>query len=758
MKIDRRCFLTLGAGLAVGTTLTPVPWKLMDDVSIWTQNWSWTPVPEKGAESFKNSVCALCPGGCGITAKLVKDRVIKIEGREDYPVNKGSICPLGLSGAQYLYGPSRIKSPMKRVGERGSGRFEPIGWDEALGAVSTKLAELRTKGKPHSVACISDSDRGTVPYLVDRFLLAYGSANFIRTPSFLDTHELALYLTQGRQGAIGFDLENANFILSFGCGLLDGPGASGRNFQLVSHLDRHHQLVQVEPRLSDTAAKATKWLAARPGTEGALALGIAHVIVRNRMYNIDFMENFSFGFEDWTDEAGTPHMGFKTLVQDYTPSKVAGITGLPPEEIERLARAFARAKRPVAISGLGRGPVAGNIDETLAVHALNALVGNINQPGGMMVIPEPDFMNWSEMQIDQTASMGRQQSRIDEAGTEKFPNTRYLIHRIPEIINNTKGESPIQALLITDANPLYTVENTAATLKAFQKIPFIVSFSTFMDESARYADIILPNHHFLERYQDVPMPEGSAQRIIGLCQPVIEPLYDTRHIGDSILAIAQSFDGSISTAFPWKDYETFLKETFSENWETLSENGYWADPRTPAPWQEAFQSPSGKYEFYPTARNNRSGADTDALPGYRQVPISGDEKTFPLVMLPYNSIRLVSGAIANSPFMMKTVDADVLRDGISFVQINPATAKTFNLKEGDFAVLQTPRGEANVRINLYDGIMPGLVAMPRGLGHTAYNEFIADKGANVNALLDTVLDPSSGLNTGWGIRASLRKV
>lgn len=754
MKIDRRCFLTLGAGILAGTTLTPVPWKLMDDVSIWTQNWS--PVPEKGPEYLKKSVCALCPGGCGITVRRIGNRAVRIDGQKEYPVNQGSICPLGLSGVQYLYGPSRVQSPMKRVGERGSGRFEPIGWDEATAAVSEKMVKLRKQGKPHTVACISESDQGTVPYLIDRFLLAYGSPNFTRIPSPMDVHEIALYLTQGSQGSIGFDLENASFILSFGCGLFDSNCIFGRNRHLYRQSNPSRHLVQIEPRLSDTAARANKWVAARPGTECALALGLAHVIVRERLYSLDFINNFTFGFDDWMDrKSRRVHIGFKTRVRDYSPLKVSRITGIDAGEIERMARAFARAERPVAVSGLGSGAVCGTIDSVLAVHALNALVGNINKPGGMIVVPEADYMNGSEMQVDEIASKGCQHPRIDEAGTEAFPITRHLAQRIAPIINSKTGESPVQLLLISGANPLYTLEDTEATRAAFQKIPFIVSLSTFMDDTALYADLILPNHHFLERYQDVPMAGGSPRRVIGLCQPVLDPQYNTRHVGDTILAIAGSIGGSVAAAFPWKDYETFLKQTIGDKWNALAGAGYWIDTREPAKWEEAFLTPSGKYEFYPTARENPSGKDVDALPGYRPVLLSGDEK-FPLVLLPYTSIRLADDAIAESPFMMKTVDADVLKGGDSFIQVNPETAKTYQLVEGDAAVLKTPKGHARVLINIYDGIMPGVVAMPRGLGH-AGNEFIAGKGTNVNTLLDVIPELFSGLNMAWGIRAELQK-
>ncbi len=132
MKIDRRSFLSLGIGVAAGTALSPLPWKLTDDLSIWTQNWPWTPVPETGENSYVNSVCTLCPGGCGISVRKVDERGVKNEGMKGHPVNQGGICALGLSGLQLLYGPTRIKTPLIRVGKRGEGQWEKISWEQAI--------------------------------------------------------------------------------------------------------------------------------------------------------------------------------------------------------------------------------------------------------------------------------------------------------------------------------------------------------------------------------------------------------------------------------------------------------------------------------------------------------------------------------------------------------------------------------------------------------------------------------------------------
>lgn len=759
MKIDRRSFISLGVGVVAGTTLSPVPWKLMDDISIWTQNWPWTPVPKGGADTYKTSVCTLCPGGCGIQVRKIMDRAVKIDGLPEHPINQGKLCPLGLSGLQFLYGPSRVKSPMKRTGKRGEGKWQEISWDEAISAVTKKLKELREKDKPHSVAWVSGADKGTIPQLIGRFLTAYGSPNFIRPPSVHDAYELTAYLMQGQEGSVAFDIENSDHVLSFGTGMLQGWGSPVRMLNIYGEKRDSKKIVQIESRLSDTAAKADQWVPIKPGTEGALALGIAHVMIKESLYKKSFINKSAFGFEDWTDDNGTRHIGFKTLVlKDYDPEIVAEITSVPKSTIEKLARRFARANRPIAISGRGEGLLPGSLDECMAVHALNALVGNINKPGGVSVTSEPDYAKWPEVNIDKTASRGMQQPRIDGAGGSKYPNARYLLHRLPEVINDTKGESPVQALFVSEANPLYTLPDTKATKAAFDRIPFLVSFSSFMDETALYSDYILPNHIYLERYEDVPKPAGMVQPVIGLAKPVVKPVYNTRHVGDVVLQMAKSLGSFIEKAFPWKDYRAYLKTVFKDHWDQLEDKGFTeVKASEDKPWANRFNTATGKFEFYPSARKHPSkkDKDKDILPGFSPVPIEGKPDAYPLVLMPYDSIRLTSGNIGNPPFMTKTIDDTVLKDQTMFVEINPKTARKMGFFEGDRAVVTTPKGRAEVRLHLFDGIEPGVIAMPKGFGHTAYSKYLAGKGANFNSLIGPITDPMSGLNTAWGIRAKI---
>ncbi len=728
MKVGRRSFLSFIIGGAAGTAITPLPWKLMDDSSIWSQNWPWTPVPPDGEYSYVNSVCTLCPGGCGITVRKVDDRVVKIEGMKGYPVNAGGICVLGLSGLQLLYGPTRVKTPLKRVGKRGEGKWAKISWDEAISEVAKKLSKIRSKGESHLVGSIVNSDSGTVSKLFQRFLRAYGSPNFMTMPSMQDSYKMTLQLMQGVNAQAGFDAENADFILSFGSGIIDGWGSPVRMFKANSAWKANgKKVVQIEPRMSNTAAKSDKWIPINPGTEAALALGLANVIITNSQHSKKISQ--ASGFKS-----------FKKLVRnEYSTDKVSKITGIDSASIVSLAKTFARASKPLAICGQGQGSTPGSLNEFMAVHALNALVGNINKKGGVWAVPETNYIKWPKVKLDNIAAKGIKKERVDGAGSE-YPHAKSLLNRLADVINS--GDGSLEALFVTGANPLYSMPASKAMKAAFESIPFVVSFSSYMDETASNSDLILPNHVYLERYEDVLTQAGLQKNIIGLARPVVKPQFNTKNVGDTIILIAKALRGKIADAFPWDSYEACLEKTLGAKWDVLLENGFWLDSNS--------KVATGKFDLYPKAMKS--------LSDFSPVSIEGSTASYPLVLIPYDSIRLASGYIGDPPFVIKVVEDTVLKGKYACVEVNPKTGKELGLTEGRAASLHTPRGKAKVKVRLCEGIMPGIIALPRGLGHTAYDKYLAGKGCNFNELIGPVEDPVSGLDAAWGIRARLTKV
>ena len=728
MEINRRNFLSFIIGGAAGTTLSPLPWKLTDDSSIWSQNWPWTPVPARGEVTYTASTCTLCPAGCGMSVRKVENRVVKIEGLKGHPINDGGLCILGLAGTQLLYGPSRTKTPLKRVGKRGDGKWEKISWDQAITEVAAKLEEMRSKHQSHELACIAGAGRGTVPQLLKRFASAYGSPNFIQPSTVRDSYELLFSQLAGSAGPVGFDIEQTDFLLSFGAGILEGWDSPVRQFRANS--DRKEgsgTFVQVEPRLSNSAAKADQWIAINPGTEAILAMGLAAILVEESVYDKRFVSSHTEGFEQ-----------FKTrLASEFTLDGVSEKTGIDKTTIITLARDLARARTPLAVCGRGQGQTPQGLGEVAAIQALNAILGRINKAGGVWSVPEPDYIAWGDAVMDQTASRGMENTPIDGAGTQTFPHTRHLLNRLAGQINSGKTH-PVQALLVAGANPCYTLTGSQAVKTAFGKIPLVVTFSPFMDETAQMADYILPDHTNLERYEDIPAPAGYPKPFIGLSKPVVEPQFNTRHAGDTIIELARALGGTVAESFPWDSYDACIEETLGERWDALIETGWWADTEATAVAGSKFKFPGSGFPVGP-------------------VEIEGDEGSFPLVLIPYDSMRLANAFVGNTPFLTKTIPDTVVKGKDGFVEVNPSTAATLGLSEGRKARLETPKGSAHVRVHLTEGIAPKLVALPRGLGHTAYDRFLSGKGVNYNDLVGPVEDPASGLDAGWGIRAKLTK-
>jgi anaerobic selenocysteine-containing dehydrogenase len=632
--------------------------------------------------------------------------------------------------------------------------------------VVSELGNLRGNGQAHTVACALGPNGGTVSQLFARFMKAYGSPNFMGTATAEDTYELTLSLMQGVTSSVGYDLERANFILSFGSGLIEGWGSPVRVIKAHSlwrsgdEKDRA-TVVQIEPRLSNTAAKADSWHPINPGTEGALALGLAHVIIRESLYDDNFIRNHASGFENGTDVTGKGYMGFKRLVlTKYSPEAVSRMTGLSNSKIINLARAFARAKYPLAVWGRGKGTMPGSVYECMAVHALNALVGNINRPGGVWARQKVATQGWPEVSQDATAWTGYGMPRLDGAGTKRYPLTGHRPERLLQIASEKPGA--VQALLVHETDPYYTTLDTQAAARAFENIPFVVSFSSYMDETAHHADLILPNHHYLERWEDFPTPVGLQKPLLGLLRPVVAPQFDTKHVGDTVMTIAKALGGAIRDAFPWEDYETLLKETLADKWDSLEETGYVEQAGyAPPAWEQAFGTPSGKFEFYVSAFDQmgmKIREDVGYLPHYEPVEPEGDAALYPLVLIPTELMRLAGGHVGNPPFCTKTLEETELKGNDLFVEVNPETAADHGLSEGQHATLETPRGAAKVLVHLFEGIMPGVIGVPKGLGHAAYDDYLAGKGVNANSLLGMVEDPISGLCATWGIRAKLTSV
>src|SRR5574341_1884455 len=448
-------------------------------------------------------------------------------------------------------------------------------------------------------------------------------------------------LTQGLDEPIAYDLERTSYVLTFGAGLLEAGNSPVRQARAFANLrqgtpGRRARIVHVDPRLSVSAAKADEWVPIRPGTDGALALGIAHVIVSEGLYDKAFVGERAFGFEDWRDGAGSSRLGFKSLVlAEYRPEAVAAITGVPVATITRVAREFAAARPALALAGSGASLHTNGLYNRLAIQALNALAGSVEAPGGTTAQRRPPVAPLPPVRQDAVAARGLAMPRLDGAGTDRAALATSAVHLVPESLRTGKPY-PAGALLLYYANPGYSSPGFARAPELFEKIPFIVSFSPFLDETTRHADLVLPDHTYLERWQDDPVEAVWGPPVLGVRQPAVEPRHQTRHTGDVIIQLARALGGAVAEAFPWKDFVDLLRaafqgvaearrglimttafeearqrrqaeagfwiptyKTFDEFWNQMAERGGWWDPASPPrdPAQ-AFQTKSGRDEFF----------------------------------------------------------------------------------------------------------------------------------------------------------------
>jgi len=482
--------------------------------------------------------------------------------------------------------------------------------------------------------------------------------------------------------------------------------------------------------------------------------------------------------------------------------------------MEKLARQFARANAPVAIFGKGKGLLSGSLYEFMAIHSLNALVGNINMPGGVLVYDPLPLRALPDFQPDPIAEAGLKSHRIDEADTKKYPFVDGLASNFARAILEAEV-SPIDTLMVFGANPVFTEPDGGLFYRAIKKIPFVVSFSPFRDETALMADLILPDHTHLEKVEEILWPPGLQYPFYGLSRPVVGPVFETKNVGDTILELAKALEEPVASAFPWKSYEEVLKaraeglfeaggglvsyasetpawkllkkgktpkpdySSFDDMWEAIKTSGMWYKPSHRFKgWAKLFKTPTGKFEFFSTqiqlaveelaqTSNNVAtslsqmgiGAQGDEafLPHQEKPLLPGQSSKYPLVMVPFEIINLSDSWVPSPPFLSKTwLDNQLLKKDL-FVEIHPQTAQQFGLKEGDKIVIETPSAKAKAKVTLFEGAMPGYIFVPRGFGHFAYDEFLKGKGVNVNHLVSPKKDALSGLAAWWATPARLNK-
>jgi len=781
--VTRRDFLKVSAAVAGTATVVST---FQNIIAVKAAGEVPTSVKTASDEKIFASTCHLCSAGCGILVRVADGKVVKLEGNPMHPVNSGSLCPKGQAAPELLYNPDRLTGPQKR--DRDTGHTSPISWDEAIQLISKKLNDLRKAGHPEQAVLMHGDTRGQMRSFLARFMQAIGSPNIVSHES-LNTAaaKLGVYMTQGVYAAPAYDFEKANYILSFGANFLEAGSNPQRTISGYTYLRRGRatrgKVVVIDPRQGIHGAKADEWIPIKPGTDAALALGMANVIIRTGLVDADFIKNYSFGF----DNIGRAK-GFRDFVlENYDPTRVEQITGVKATTIARLAGEFASNKPAIALlpgkGGLLNGGF-GGVYAAMAVHILNALVGSIEAPGGTMTQRYMPCVEWPSLPSDAIAKRGLLTARMDGAGS-KFPFGRNAYQAVADQI---LAGTPVEALFLYDANPVFETPGGARFAEAFKKVPFVVSFSSFMDESAELADLILPEPTFLERWGDDHI-EGLGYPGISLYQPAVKPLYDTMNTGDLLLKVAEQMGGSVARAFPWKSYEEVLQYRLRDigtDWNTFKELGVWFTPgyrfakrgspkwineivgvdRLNAPRDGYFDLYSRElYCFLGKMKKTELASlgitmtgDGTSLPHYEETSYAGEEAKYPFIL---NVITLMSlgpkSEAANMPTMQEISGMTVGETWASWLEMNPGSAKKLGLQDRDMVWVQSPFGKVETKVRIVKGLRPDVVNMPFNQGHTAVGRFAKGRGVNGLDLLDPASEPLTGLAAFTNTRVKVSK-
>ena len=750
-----------------------------------------------GEERFVSTTCGQCPAGCGIDVRVYEGRAVKIEGNPKHPINGGGLGPKGQAGLELLYHPDRIRGPLRRDGPRGSGRWTRISWDEAIAGLAGTLRQLRGDGAPHGLVVLDGEPRGLVPRLWDRFLQAYGSPNHVTHISTNDAGKvLAMTFMQGVLEVPGYDWEHTDYVIGFGVSLFESwcqtihmSRASGALRRGTP--GRRVKFVHVSPRFSVTAAKADEWVPIEPATEGALALGLAHVLIRDRLYDADFVRDRTFGFDDWQDAAGRSHRGFRSLVMaDYAPDAVARLTGVPVETIERLAREMSAHRPAIALADGAVSGATNGLGSAMAIHALNGLLGSIERRGGVIARRQPWATPGSAVEPDEIARRGLEVPRIDGAGTASCPLGVGAIQTVPDAILSGRPY-PVQALILYRSNPVFSKPEGAKWIDALRAVPLVVSCSPLPDESTLWADLVLPDHTYLERAELVEPAPSSGRPVIGIRQPVIPPRHDTMATGDVIIRLARSIGSPMAEALPWSDYRALNAEA-ARQFATvaaptagasdpaavlarLQESGGWWGDAGFEQWDTALATPSRKFEFYsqtiaarlathfPTepalaahlaAHGVATRGDDLCLPHWEPPRFAGDAHEYPFLLLPYRAINYAEGGVRHLPWLRELPAAGLLA-WKETIEIGPDDAARLGVRQGDPVWVESPAGRRRFHVRVQPAARPGTVALP--LGHGPWPPTADAAGTAGHGLLVALGDPLAGILAHLGTRVRLRK-
>lgn len=692
------------------------------------------------------TICRSCHGGCTVSLTLEKGRVVAVRPAPGSPFNLGKMCIKGAFAPEIMYHPSRLLTPLKRVGARGSGKWRQLSWEEALEEIAGRLDAIRRKSGPEAIAIGQGTGRHHYMHVI-RFANTLGTPNWFEpglANCLLPRITVSRLTYGGYPTADYYGKVSPRTILFWGHNpLVTGPDGE-LSFPVKRALKAGAFGIAVDPRKSETARYCGMWLPIRPGTDAALALAMIHVIIDEQIYDRDFVANWTVGIDELREH-----------VRALTPEWAARITSVPEQDIAAAARRYAVEKPAVLEWGVAVEQSANSLQTVRALAILRGLSGNLDIPGGdilgMSVLrPYPVMKNCLSTNPARKR-LGSEDFRLLSGFRSSMPSAH-----IPTLFSAIRtGEPyPVEALLVYGSNPMTTLANTRLVHETLQKLEFLVVTDLFSTPTMALADYVLPAAFWPEVNQLVGMPFVSEQAV--LVQKKAVQVGECRQDEEIMIELARKLElpGSDQTLEQILDYRLEpLGITFNE----LEGGAIILPPHEYRKFEKTgFRTPTGKVELYSRALE-RLGYEP--LPIYREPaesPVSSPAmaEAFPYV--------LTTGSRRMEFFHSEYRQPGSLRSRRPYpsAELSVKTAGENGIVDGDWIWVATLRGEIRMKASVRADMLHGVVNVEHGWWFPekqAPEYGVFESNANVLTSCGPPYDPAFGSYQLRGLLCAIRK-
>jgi thiosulfate reductase/polysulfide reductase chain A len=661
--------------------------------------------------------CIVCPWHCATEVFVKDDKVVYVRGNSN-AANMTSRCVKGISSIHLSRDPDRLLYPMKKNGE---GKFERISWDAAFTYIAVKLKDIKEKYGPESLIYLWHLDSNEM-FSYQLFAQLYGTPNWSGHGAACDQDRRLASTAIFGHPLPTKDFINSRFVMLWGVDPFGPNEALNENRELAAALKQGCRLVVVDPNRSRTAEKAHVWLPIKPGTDGALALAMAHRIIETESYDKEFCENYVHGLEPFAN-----HIREK----GYTPEWAEPITGIPKETIIAIADEFAKTK-PALMDGLkGLVNYSNGLDAFRAIYALNAITGNVDGPGNIIL----KEMAPIDVPIDipeEAVTFPEKPSLSEAMGYPMAPDMPSQL--LPKAVLED-FPYPVRAAFFHITNPAMSDPNSALFEKMMEKLELSVTIDVFMSETAQMSEIVLPECSFYERAE---LREGlwSGPQAI-MSQPAIEPLGESKPLYDIMRGIAEKM--GYGEYFAWESWEDWARKSadfLPVDFEELKEKGVWqGDLRFHKFKEDPLMTSTGKIEIYSMMFESMG---YDALPVFTEADRVKPDEEYPFQVVNTKLQYHCNLHTQNNPFLMSIA-------GENWVELNTKDAENLGIGTGDRVEIASPLGKTEIMAKVSGSIQPGVAKVVHGHGFGRRMGSVArGKGTHVNPIYDTCVNPVSG--------------